>query len=179
MKKRCSWCNENNPVYVKYHDEEWGVPTFDDHVLLEFLILEPFQAGLSWEIILNKREAFREAFANYDRNQICEFGNNEIAQMMNNAKIVRNRRKIEAAINNTRIFGEIQKEWGAFSDYIWHFTDRKVIYETGKTSSFLSDQVAKDFKRRGMKFIGTTTAYSYLQAIGVIYSHEATCDLRK
>jgi len=176
MKKtRCKWCNLNNETYIKYHDEEWGLPVYDDKTLFEFLILEPFQAGLSWEIVLLKREAFRKAFDDYDIDKICNYDETEIARMLENTSIIRNRRKIEAAINNSKIFRDIQKEWGAFSEYIWHFTDKKIIYEVGKSSSALSDEIAKDMKKRGMKFIGTTIVYAYLQAIGIIYSHDADC----
>lgn len=176
-KLRCKWCNLNNPIYMKYHDEEWGVPVFDDRVLLELLILEPFQAGLSWEIVLNKRENFRESFDNYDIEKICKYDEDKIAELLKNPKIIRNRRKIEAAINNTRIFRDIQKEWESFSDYIWHFTKGNSIYEVDKTSSSLSDTMTMDLKKRGMKFIGTTTVYAYLQAIGIIDSHDETCFL--
>ncbi len=176
-KLRCKWCNLNNPIYMKYHDEEWGVPVFDDRVLLELLILEPFQAGLSWEIVLNKRGNFRESFDNYDIEKICKYDEDKIAELLENPKIIRNRRKIEAAINNTRIFRDIQKEWESFSDYIWHFTKGNSIYEVDKTSSSLSDTITMDLKKRGMKFIGTTTVYAYLQAIGIIDSHDETCFL--
>lgn len=176
-KLRCKWCNLNNPIYMKYHDEEWGVPVFDDRVLLELLILEPFQAGLSWEIVLNKRGNFRESFDNYDIEKICKYDEDKIAELLENPKIIRNRRKIEAAINNTRIFRDIQKEWESFSGYIWHFTKGNSIYEVDKTSSSLSDTITMDLKKRGMKFIGTTTVYAYLQAIGIIDSHDETCFL--
>lgn len=174
-KLRCKWCNLNNPIYIQYHDEEWGVPVSDDRKLLEFLVLEPFQAGLSWEIVLGKREHFRKAFDNYDVEKICSYGEGKMAELLDNPKIIRNRRKIEAAINNTKIFKEIQEEWKSFSNYIWHFTKGKVIYECGKTSSLLSDEITQDLKKRGMKFIGTTTMYAYLQAIGMIYSHDEMC----
>lgn len=176
---RCRWCNLKNQTYIDYHDNEWGVPVYDDKTLLEFLILEPFQAGLSWETILNKREDFRRAFEEYDLEKVCNFGEAKIIEMLSDASIIRNRRKIEAAINNARIFVQIQKEWGSFSDYIWHFTEGKIIYENDKSSSPLSDAVTKDMKKRGMKFIGTTIVYSFLQAIGVIYSHEKECFLYK
>lgn len=176
---RCKWCNLKNPKYINYHDNEWGIPVYDDKALLELLILEPFQAGLSWETILNKREDFRRVFEDYDLEKVCNFGETKIIEMLSDASIIRNRRKIEAAINNAKIFVQIQKEWGSFSDYIWHFTEGKIIYENDKTSSPLSDTVAKDLKKRGMKFIGTTIVYSFLQAIGVIYSHEKECYLYK
>lgn len=174
-KIRCRWCSLSNPLYVKYHDEEWCVPTYDDRVLFEFIILESFQAGLSWETILNKRESFREAFDGFDPEIIKNYNEAKIDELMNNKSIIRNRRKIEAAINNAKIFLEIQKEWGTFSEYIWHFTNGQIIYENDKTSSELSDQVSKDMKKKGMKFVGTTIIYSYLQAIGVLNSHDSEC----
>lgn len=176
-KVRCKWCNLKNPLYVAYHDEEWGVPTYDDNVLHEFLILEAFQAGLSWETILNKRENFRRAFENYDKEKICNFDEEKIAEMLNDASIIRNRRKIEAAINNTKIFMQIQEEWGSFAKYIWHFTDGQIIYENDKTTSSLSDEIAKDMKKRGMKFMGSTTVYAFLQSIGIVNSHMNDCFL--
>ena len=178
-KIRCKWCNLANPLYVKYHDEEWCVPTYDDGTLFEFIILEAFQAGLSWETILNKRENFRKAFDNFDPYIIQEYGEEKINELMNDKGIIRNRRKIEAAIVNAKTFLEIQKEWGTFSEYIWHFTDGKIVYETEKTSSGLSDQISKDLKKRGMKFVGTTIIYAYLQAIGIVCSHDRECFMYK
>lgn len=176
-KMRCKWCNGKNPLYIRYHDEEWGVPTYDDRLLLEFLILEPFQAGLSWETILNKRENFRKAFDDYDLEKICAYSGDKVLELLEDPGIIRNRRKIEAAVNNAGVFRDIQREWGSFSDYIWHFTDGKIVYETGKASSELSDAISKDMKKRGMKFIGTTIVYAYLQAVGIIYSHDEGCFL--
>ncbi len=176
---RCNWCNLKNQLYVKYHDEEWGIPSYDDKKLFELLILEPFQAGLSWETVLMKRENFRQAFDNFDINKICNYEETKILELLQDASIIRNRRKMEASIANAKVFREIQKEWGFFSNYIWHFTNGEVIYEVNKTCSELSDHVAKDMKKRGMKFIGTTIIYSYLQAIGVIYSHDTECFLYK
>ena len=176
---RCGWCSLNNPLYIAYHDEEWGVPRHEDGALYELLLLEPFQAGLSWETILNKREAFRAAFDGFDPVKVAAYGQEKIAALMQDQAIVRNRRKIEAAVVNAGIFLAIQAEWGSFSRYIWHFTGGKTLYETGRTPSDLSDRVSADLKRRGMKFIGTTTVYAYLQAIGVIYSHDAACFLYK
>ena len=179
MSNRCKWCNLNNPLYVKYHDEEWCVPTYDDSIMYEFLVLESFQAGLSWETILNKRENFREAFNGFDPNVIKDYGEDKIADLMENKGIIRNRRKIEAAVVNAKVFLDIQAEWGSFSEYIWHFTDNKIVYEIGMASSPLSDQISKDMKKRGMKFVGTTIVYSFLQAMGIIYSHEEGCYLYK
>ena len=177
MKCRCRWCNLKNPRYVKYHDEEWGVPTYDDKTLFEFLVLEPFQAGLSWETILNKRENFRKAFDDFDPNVIIRYDEKKILTLMEDKGIIRNRRKIDATIQNAKIFLKIQEEWGTFSDYIWHFTKHKVVHEWDKTTSPLSDLISKDLKKRGMKFVGTTIIYSYLQAVGVIDSHEPECFL--
>lgn len=176
-KKRCRWCNLKNEWYVRYHDEEWGVPVFDDARLFELLLLEPFQAGLSWEIILNKRESFRKAFSSFDVEKICCYDEKKVEELLQDASIVRNRRKIEAAINNAAIFKKIQQEWGSFSAYIWHFSKNKIVYEWDKTRSALSDEIAGDMKRRGMKFIGSTTVYAFLQAMGMIYAHEPQCYL--
>lgn len=172
---RCKWCNLKNEKYIAYHDEEWGVPVYDDHKLYEMLILESFQAGLSWECILNKRDDFEIAFDNFDIDKVCSYDEKKINELLKNKKIIRNKRKISAAINNSKIFKEIQKEYKTFSNYIWHFTNNKIIYEIDKTSSELSDTISKDLQKRGMKFVGTTIIYSYLQAIGVIYSHEQEC----
>ena len=172
---RCSWANPRNPLYVRYHDEEWGIPVHNDHKLFEMLILESFQAGLSWECILNKREAFQQAFDGFDLETVCGYGEEKLEKLMQEPGIVRNKLKIRAAVNNAGIFRTIQQEWGSFDRYLWHWTEGQVIYETGKVSSELSDAVSKDLKRRGMKFVGTVIIYSYLQAVGVINSHEETC----
>lgn len=176
---RCSWANPKNPRYIRYHDEEWGVPVHDDCKLFEMLILESFQAGLSWECILNKREAFRMAFDQFDLEKVCEYGDDQLEILRQNPGIVRNRLKIRAAVNNARIFRAIQQEWETFDRYLWHWTEGKTVYETGKASSELSDAVSKDLQRRGMKFVGTVIIYSYLQAVGVINSHEETCFCRQ
>ena len=178
-KKRCKWCNLKNPLYVRYHDEEWGVPTYDDGELFELLVLESFQAGLSWETILNKRVHFRKAFDSFDPQKICEYGPEKVEELMMDKGIVRNRRKIEAAIRNARIFLDIQAEWGTFSDYMWHFSGGKVICEVGETRSELSDQISKDLQKRGMTFVGTTIIYAYLQSMGMVYSHDPECYLYK
>lgn len=177
-KIRCSWANPKNPLYIRYHDEEWGVPVHDDHKLFEMLILESFQAGLSWECILNKREAFRQAFDGFDLEKVCGYGQEKLERLMQEPGIVRNKLKIRAAVNNARIFRTIQQEWGSFDLYLWHWTEGNTVYETGKVSSELSDTVSRDLKRRGMKFVGTVIIYSYLQAVGVINSHEETCFCR-
>lgn len=174
--KRCFWVNLNNQLYVDYHDLEWGIPKYDDHELYELLILEMFQAGLSWVVVLKKRENFRLAFDNFDYKKIVNYGEEKINELMNNSGIIRNRRKIEAAINNTKVFLSIQKERGSFAKYIWSFTNNKVLYIDSKiTHNELSDKIAKYLGKRGMKFVGTTIIYSYLQAIGVINSHECGC----
>ena len=175
--KRCKWCNLDNNLYVKYHDEEWGSPIYDDNKLFELLILESFQAGLSWECVLNKREYFRVAFDNFDYNKISKYNDDRIKELLENKNIIRNKLKIKAAINNSKIFIDIQKEYGSFSKYIWSFTNNKIIYEYDKTSSKLSDTISNDLKNRGMKFVGTVIIYSYLQAVGIINSHEKGCFL--
>ena len=178
-KTRCKWANPKNERYIRYHDEEWGVPVHDDAKLFEMLILECFQAGLSWECVLNKREAFREAFDGFDLDTICAYDEKKIASLRENPKIIRNRLKIQAAVTNARIFREIRRQYDSFSNYLWAWTGGSVIYETGQTSSLLSDKISADLKKRGMKFVGTTVIYAYLQAVGVIYSHDDGCFLRR
>lgn len=176
---RCRWCNLNNPTYIAYHDLEWGQPNSDEKYLLEMLILESFQAGLSWECVLNKREDFRKAFDDFQIDAICQYDENKIQELLANEAIIRNKRKIHAAICNSRIFRDIQREFGSFSAYLQTFTLGKTIYETGKTTNELSDRLSTDLKKRGMKFVGSTIIYSFLQAIGVLYSHEEDCFLCK
>lgn len=177
--KRCFWANPKNEKYIKYHDDEWGIPVYEDNKLLEMLILESFQAGLSWECVLNKRENFRKAFDNFELNKICEYDENKIEELLQDEGIIRNKLKIKAVIKNSKIFKEIQKEFGSFSNYIWSFTNNSIVYEVGKSRSELSDIISKDLKKRGMTFVGTTIIYSYLQAVGIIYSHEKGCFLYK
>ena len=177
--KRCKWCNPKNPIYIKYHDEEWGMPNFDEQYLFEMLILEFFQAGLSWECVLNKREAFRKAFDGFDAQKIANYNDNKIAELQNNKDIIRNKLKIRAAVNNAKIFLEIQKEHGSFRKYLKVFTGEQQIIEVDKTTSPLSDALSADLKKRGMKFVGSTIIYSYLQAIGIISSHEEECFMYK
>ena len=172
---RCNWVNLKNEEYVKYHDEEWGVALHDDKKLYELLILESFQAGLSWECILNKREAFKKSYDDFDINKVINYDENKIEELLLNKDIIRNKLKIKASINNSKIFKNIQKEYGSFSNYIWGFTNNTIIYEYNKTSSELSDKISNDLKRRGMSFVGSTIIYSYLQAIGIINSHEKEC----
>ena len=175
--ERCAWVNLNNPLYIRYHDEEWGRPCHDDKLLYEFLILECFQAGLSWECILNKRPAFAKAYSGFDAQKVAKFNDKKIAVLMQDESIIRNRRKIEASIHNTRIFLEIQKEFGSFDSYIWGFTRRKIIPESCdlRTTNPLSDEISNDLRKRGMRFVGSTTIYAYLQSIGIINGHTAEC----
>ena len=177
--KRCKWCNLKNTIYIKYHDEEWGVPNFDEQYLFEMLILESFQAGLSWECVLNKREAFRKAFDGFDAGKISVYDDNKIAELQSNKDIIRNKLKIRAAVTNAKIFVEIKKEYGSFREYLKGFTGEQQIIEVDKTTSPLSDALSADFIKRGMKFVGSTIIYSYLQAIGVINSHEEECFMYK
>lgn len=176
--KRCFWVDEKSEIYVKYHDEEWGVPNHNDRDLFELLILEGFQAGLSWITVLKKREAFRKAFDNFDVTKVSEYDEEKINALLENKDIIRSRGKITAAINNAKIFIEIQKEFGSFSNYIWRFTDNKVIKNTTgeiPVKTELSDMVSKDLKKRGMKYTGSVIIYSYLQAIGVVNDHDINC----
>ena len=176
--KRCFWVDEKSEIYTKYHDEEWGVPKHDDRDLFELLILEGFQAGLAWITVLKKREAFRKAFDNFDVKKVSEYNEAKVNELMQNPEIIRSKNKIEAAINNAKIFMRIQKEFGSFSNYIWGFTDNKVIKNTNdefQVKTELSDNISKDFKKRGMKYTGSVIIYSYLQAIGVVNDHETTC----
>ena len=178
-KTRCRWCNMNNPLYIEYHDREWGMPNFEEGYLFEMLILESFQAGLSWECVLNKRESFRTEFDGFDPAKIACYDQAKINELMCNPNIIRNRRKIEAAVNNSRVFMAIARQWGSFGSYLESFTHCKTVYECGNTTNALSDALSKDLKKRGMKFAGSTIIYSYLQAIGVIYSHDKDCYLYK
>ncbi|DAA85563.1 TPA: DNA-3-methyladenine glycosylase I [Candidatus Gastranaerophilales bacterium HUM_3] len=176
--KRCFWVDEKSEIYVKYHDEEWGVPNHNDRDLFELLILEGFQAGLSWITVLKKREAFRKAFDNFDVKKVSEYDEEKINALLENKDIIRSRGKITAAINNAKIFIEIQKDFGSFSNYIWGFTDNKVIKNTTgeiPVKTELSDMVSKDLKKRGMKYTGSVIIYSYLQAIGIVDDHEKDC----
>lgn len=178
-KTRCKWCNLNNEIYVKYHDEEWCITNFDEQYLFEMLVLESFQAGLSWECVLNKREDFRKAFDEFNIDKVCNYNDDKIQELLNNKKIIRNKLKINAAINNSKIFKKIQKEYGTFYNYLNTFTKGKTFYEIDQTTSNLSDEISSDLQKRGMKFVGSTIIYSYLQAIGVIYSHDKECFMYK
>lgn len=180
--KRCKWVDLKNQRYIEYHDNEWGIPSYEDSYLFEMLLLESFQAGLSWITILNKRENFRKAFDEFDVLKISNYDENKINDLMNNKGIIRNRLKINAAIQNAKIFINIQNEYGSFSNYIWKFTNYQIIKNEDdqiKTTSKLSDEISLDLKNKGMKFVGSTIIYSYLQAIGIINDHEKECYLYK
>ena len=178
-KQRCKWCNQKNALYVKYHDTEWCVPNFDDKYLYEMLILESFQAGLSWECVLNKRESFRKAYDGFDLEKVISYDENKARELSDNKDIIRNKRKISASIANSKIFKQIACEYGSFGNYLRGFTNDKIIYEADKTTNDLSDAISKDLQSRGMRFVGSVIIYSYLQAIGVIYSHDKDCFLYK
>ena len=176
--KRCGWVDLTDPLYVRYHDEEWCRPHHDDGYAFELLLLESFQAGLSWACVLHKREAFRAALDGFDPRRIAEYGAEQVDALMQNPAIIRNRRKLDAAVNNARVFLAIQNEWGSFDAYIWHFTQGKTVRNgdgIARAASPLSDEVSADLRRRGMKFTGSTIVYSYLQSIGVIDDHEDGC----
>jgi DNA-3-methyladenine glycosylase I len=177
---RCPWCG-NDELYVKYHDEEWGVPVHDDRKHFEFLVLESAQAGLNWLTVLRKRENYRAAYDNFDPIKVAQYDENKVLELMNNAGIIRNRRKIDASIGNAKGFLKLQEEFGSFDNYIWGFVDNKPVVnhwseisEVPATSS-LSDEVGKDLKSRGFKFLGSTIVYAHLQATGVINDHLTTC----
>ncbi len=177
--KRCKWCNLNNKKYIEYHDNEWCKLNTKEKYLFEMLILESFQAGLSWECVLNKREYFKEAYDNFDIDKIINYNDKKINELINNKNIIRNKLKIKASITNAIIFKEIEKEYTSFYNYLTTFTKNKIYYEIDKTSSELSDNISKDLIKRGMKFVGTKIIYSYLQAIGIIYSHDKECFMYK
>lgn len=176
--KRCSWVNLNNPNYVKYHDYEWSVISHDDEYLFEMLVLEMFQAGLSWECILNKRENFRECLDNFDYKKIANYDDKKIQELLKNEKIIRNKLKIKAMIKNAKIFMDIQRKYGSFDKFIWEYSDYKVIKNIDgimRSTSELSDKISHDLYQLGMSFVGSTIIYSYLQAIGMIDDHEKEC----
>jgi DNA-3-methyladenine glycosylase I len=178
--KRCSWC-KNNKLYIKYHDEEWGVPVHEDKKHFEFLILEGVQAGLSWLTILKKRDNYRKIYDNFDPVRISEYTERKIDQLMNTPGIIRNRRKIEASINNAQKFLEVKNEFGSFDRYIWNFVDNKPLINSWKNDSEipsktdLSDNISNDLKKRGFKFVGSTIIYAHMQAIGLVNDHIVSC----
>lgn len=176
--KRCFWVDENSEIYNKYHDEEWGIPKYNDRELFELLILESFQAGLSWITVLKKREAFRKAFDSFDVKKVANYNENKVNELLQNKDIIRSKNKIVSAIGNAKIFIQIQKEFGSFSKYIWGFTDGKIIKNKDDkfpVSTPLSDKISKDLKKRGMKYVGTVIIYSYLQSVGIVDDHATDC----
>lgn len=179
-KTRCAWCG-TNPLYIKYHDEEWGVPVTDDKILFEFLILESFQAGLSWITILRKRENFREAFDNFNYKKIAKYEQSKIDSLLQNEGIIRNKLKVNSAVTNAKLFMEIQKEFGSFSNYMWSFVGDKPIKNNWKNHTDApattkeSDALSKDLKKRGFKFVGSTVVYAYMQATGLVNDHIESC----
>jgi len=179
-KHRCGWCL-GDPLYEAYHDEEWGVPLRDEDQLFEFLILETFQAGLSWITILRKRENFRAAFDYFDYKKIAQYDEAKIDDLLQDAGIIRNKLKIKATINNAQQYLEVQKEFGSFSKYIWGFVDNTPIqntiphYKDAPANTPLSDAISKDLKKRGFKFVGSTVIYAHMQATGMVNDHEVNC----
>lgn len=179
-KNKCVWCR-GDELYEAYHDNEWGVPVFDDRKLFEFLILETFQAGLSWITILRKRENFRKAFDDFNYEIIANYSENKIQELLQNSGIIRNKLKVRAAVSNAQAFIEIQKEFGSFSDYIWEFVDGKPIKNSWKNhgeipaNTALSDKISKDLKKNGFKFVGSTVVYAHMQATGMINDHTTDC----
>ena len=184
MKQRCDWVG-SDPLYIQYHDSEWGVPVYDDRKLFEFLILEGMQAGLSWLTILRKRENFRRAFDNFDPEKVARYGEPKIQELLTDAGIIRNRLKVRAAVSNARAFLKVQQEWGSFSNYMWRFVDGKPQINAWKTVTELpastpqSDAMSKDLKKRGFKFVGSTICYAHMQAVGMVNDHIVNCFRRQ
>ena len=180
QKQRCWWCGED-PLYMAYHDEEWGVPVKDDDALFEFLILETFQAGLSWITVLRKRENFRAAFDNFNYKKIAAYSEEKIHSLLHDAGIIRNKLKVRATVTNAQAFMKVQEEFGSFSDYIWGFVDGKPIQNRLTTkdevlaNTPLSDAISKDLKKRGFKFVGSTVVYAHMQATGMVNDHLTSC----
>jgi DNA-3-methyladenine glycosylase I len=180
MKERCSWVTDSQ-LYKNYHDKEWGIPVFDDKTLFEFLILETFQAGLSWITILNKRENFRKALDNFDYDKIATYNESKYESLLKDTGIIRNKLKIRGAITNAQVFIEIQKEFGSFSKFIWSYVNNKPIInkflkkEDVPATTTLSDTISKDLRKRGFKFVGSTVMYAYMQAVGMVNDHTADC----
>lgn len=179
-KIRCSWC-VGDPLYENYHDEEWGVPVYDDDKLFEFLILETFQAGLSWITVLRKRDNFRKAFDDFDYKKVARYSEKKIESLLQDAGIIRNKLKVRATVTNAQAFLEVQKEFGSFSNYIWNFVDGKPIKNAFRyldeipANTSLSDAISKDLKVRGFKFVGTTVIYAHMQATGMVNDHVQDC----
>lgn len=177
-RQRCFWVNEQNDLYCAYHDEEWGTPIHNDAAMYELFLLELFQAGLSWVTILRKREAFRQAFDGFEAEKIARYGEEKIQSLLQNPGIIRSRSKIEAAVKNAQAVLQIQREFGSFCDYLWGFSGGKVVLnpnEGFRTTSALSDRITADLKRRGMRYAGSVTIYSFLQAAGIVNDHEKRC----
>ena len=180
MKKRCFWVNDD-PLYIDYHDNEWGKPVYDDDTIFEFLLLESFQAGLSWITILKKRENFRKAFDNFNYKKIANYNDEKFNSLIQDAGIIRNKLKVKSAITNANLFIEIQKEFGSFSKFIWAYVDGKpIINKFSKrdevpATTVLSDKISKDLKKRGFKFVGSTIVYAFMQAIGMVNDHTTDC----
>ena len=177
---RCGWC-EGDELYEAYHDNEWGVPVYDDDTIFEFLILETFQAGLSWITVLRKRENFREAFDNFDYKKIANYSEEKIEELLQNPGIIRNKLKVRATVTNAKAFMEVQKEFSSFSKYIWDFVDGDPIqnevedYKNAPATTDISDKLSKDLKKKGFKFVGSTVLYAHMQATGMVNDHEISC----
>jgi DNA-3-methyladenine glycosylase I len=184
MKNRCPWTNDD-ALMIAYHDEEWGVPVHDDKKHFEFLLLDAFQAGLSWKTILYKRENFRKAFTDFDVEKVAKFSEKKLEKLMHDEGIIRNRLKIFGAVKNAKAFIKIQKEFGSFDKYIWQFTGNKTIVNKRKTIKDIpaatkeSDAMSKDLKKRGFTFVGSTICYAYMQAAGMVNDHTLDCFRRK
>ena len=180
MVERCTWCGDDD-LYVRYHDEEWGVPLRDDRALFEFLVLEGAQAGLAWITVLRKREGYRAAFDSFDPAKVARYSDRKLQRLLDNPRIVRNRLKVFSARQNARAFLAVQEEWGSFSNYIWHFLDGKPMQNRWRSmadvpaTSPLSDRISKDLKRRGFSFVGTTIVYAHMQATGMVNDHLVDC----
>lgn len=181
MKKRCKWANSQNELYIKYHDEEWGVPLHDDNQLFEAIILDGAQAGLSWVTILKKRENYHKAYDNFDPKKVAKYSDEKILELLQNAGIVRNKLKVRSSVKNAKVFLEIQKEFGSFDQYLWGFVDGKPIKNKFKNEKKLpaktevSDKLSQDLKKRGMSFVGSTIIYAVMQAVGMVNDHEVSC----
>lgn len=181
MKKRCTWCENTFDDYIKYHDEEWGVPVHDDRVHFEFLILEGAQAGLSWATILKRRDGYRAAFADFDMEEVAQFNQEKVEALLLDPGIIRNRLKVQGTVINAQKFLEVQKEFGSFDKYIWSFVGGKPIVNARKSmkevpaTSPESDAMSKDLKKRGFKFVGSTIMYAYMQACGLVNDHTTDC----
>lgn len=180
-KTRCQWSVNGNALYIRYHDEEWGVPVYDDKKHFEFLVLEAAQAGLSWATVLNKREGYRKNFADWDAGKVARFTEKQVEKILLDPGIVRNRLKVESTVNNAQRFLEVQAEFGSFDAYIWRFVDGRPVVNAWTSlkevppTSVLSDTVSKDLKKRGFKFVGSTVIYAHLQATGIINDHTVDC----